>query len=106
MFDEYISALALTDSSQNRVLLSQPYTGSATDGNYLRAYFVSEITSYYGIDATILDTGSITATTLVRDFIHKLVYFHDQLQDYSSLVSANQALPLKLDIAPLLRHTS
>ena len=106
MIDEYITALALADSSQDRVLLSHAYTGSATDVDYLRAYFVSEITSYYGVDATIFDSGSITATTLVRDFIHKLVYFHDELQGYSSLVSAGQALPLNLDIAPLLRHTS
>ena len=104
MLDEYTSALALADSLQSRIVLSQTYLGSATDAAYLRTYIVNEVKSYYGVDAAIFDTGSITATTLVRDFLHKLVYFQDEFQTYSQLVSAGQALPLQLDIAPLLRH--
>ena len=45
MTDEYITALALAESSQNRVLLSQAYTGSANDVSYLRAYILREMTS-------------------------------------------------------------
>ena len=106
MLDEYTSALALSGLLQSPVYLSQTYAGSATDASYLRSYFVNEITSYYGVDAAVFDVGSITATTLVRDFVHKLVYFHDELQNYSALVSSSQALPLELDVAPLLRHTA
>lgn len=104
MLQEYQDALAVCRAHDEPVSFTVPYAGSATDYAYLRDYITREAALHYGVSADIFDQATVTSTTLLRDFIHKATYFHDELQTYTSLSTSSQALPLELDVAPLLRH--
>jgi hypothetical protein len=111
MSDEYRLAVNFVKLFESPVLLSQPYEGGATDYAYLREYMIREASAYFNVDPSVFLNSSITATTLLRDFVHKLVYFQDDIQStsasgYGTLVLLNQALPIELDVAPMLRHES
>jgi len=101
---EYILACDLIKSKTDQVVFSTPYMGGISDYSYLKSFIQQEASAYYGVDPSVFDTATVESTTLLRDFVHKIVYYNDSYQTYFDSLLYQTTLPQDTDIAVLLRN--
>ncbi|MBN8964345.1 MAG: hypothetical protein J0H89_02960 [Rhizobiales bacterium] len=79
------------------------YQGLSGDLDYLRTYVLAAVTARYNVDASVFDTANLLSTTILRDFLHRAVYDHPDLQTYQDLHPDNQ-FAYQTDVGALFRE--
>lgn len=101
----YEDARALVDAVSTSEFDLTPYTGGPTDIAYLKNWVLDEVTSIYGVAASVFDTATVYSTSILRDFVNRAVYENSDAT-YIDILAANGDLivPQTADVATAFRY--
>jgi Ca2+-binding RTX toxin-like protein len=74
MANDYEAARAIANAASTAEFILPEYLGSTSDLAYLKDWVLDQVTSIYGVTASVFDTATVYSTSILRDFVHRALY--------------------------------
>lgn len=93
---------AIINAAPNTEINLPAYVGAKGDLDYLKSYVLSAVVDRYGVDPSVFDTATLLSTTILRDFVHRAIYMHPDLENYDT--TAPDPFSYQSDVGGLFRE--
>src|SRR5262245_55188243 len=87
----YEDARVIAYAAEPGELSLSAYTGGEYDYAYLKQWVLDQVVPLYSVTASTFDTATVLSTSLLRDFVHRVMWqFSDDRLTFSEAATTHQ----------------